>query len=115
MEEPMTLLCEVCHGESGGEFRGVASIPGAPMSIAWCSECLKRDTAPAFVFEHDFIFVAGGNLDNLVEWAKQRETWADGRYMGFEEYVQRISPEDMQKAFDRYADALEAAQADDLD
>jgi hypothetical protein len=91
----VAVMCEICNGESGGIDIGVASIPGVPMSIMWCDECLKRDCAPSFVFEHDFIFVAEGNLDALNEWSKQRETWADGRYASFTEYVQRITPDEV--------------------
>ena len=90
------MTCEICHGESGGAYAGVASIPGVPVSISWCTECLKRDTAPAFVFEHDFIFVAGGDLTQLHPWALERETWADGKYMKFTEYVKRFTPEYVQ-------------------
>jgi len=86
-------VCEVCGGQSGGKYVGVAAIPGVPMSITWCDECLHRDTAPAFIFEHDFIHVAGGNLEHLAEWARDRETWADGRYIKFDEFVKRITPE----------------------
>lgn len=85
--------CDLCHGESGGRYVGVACVPGAPVSIAWCSECLSRDCAPAWIFEHDFIHVAGGDLEALGEWARQRETWADGHYVTFDEFVKRITPE----------------------
>jgi len=105
--------CDVCNGESGGSFVGVASVPGAPVSIAWCSECLKRDTAPSWVFDHDFIYVAGGNLENLVEWARCRETWADGRYISFDEYVQRITPEQVAKGLADYEAAMQALPNDD--
>ena len=91
------MSCEICDNESGGYDVGVAAIPGVPISIMWCSECIKRDCAPTFVFEHDFIFVAGGNLKALNDWAKQRETWADGRYVGFIEFVQRITPEEVER------------------
>ena len=96
------MPCEVCHNKSGGTDVGVASIPGVPMSIMWCSECLKRDCAPSFVFDHDFVFVAEGNLEALNEWAKTRETWADGRYMSFLEYVGRIPPEEVQRQLKEY-------------
>lgn len=102
-------ICDVCLGESGGTFVGVAAVPGAPVSIAWCSECLQRDTAPSWVFDHDFIYVAGGDLDNLVEWARQRRTWADGRYMSFEEYVKRWTPELVAQALVDYEAAMRAA------
>ena len=86
---------------------GVASIPGVPMSITWCSECFKRDSAPSFVFDHDFIFIAEGDLGRLNEWAKQRETWADGRYMSFTEYVQRITPAEVQRKLLEYEQVLD--------
>lgn len=85
--------CEVCNGESGGRYVGVACIPGVPMSIAWCSECLARDCAPAWVFDHDFVHVAGGDMDVLDDWVRSRRTWANGRYVTFDEYVKRIQPE----------------------
>lgn len=96
------LACGVCNGESGGVFRGVACIPGAPMSIAWCSECLKRNVAPTFIFEHDFIFVAEGDIEKLNGWARIRETWCDGAYISFDEYVKRITPEQVKEALDQY-------------
>lgn len=92
---PENVACGVCHGESGGNFIGVASVPGVPMSIAWCSECLKRDCAPEEVFSHDFIYVARGDVTVLNEWARSRETWVDGRYVTFDEYVRRISLEEV--------------------
>jgi hypothetical protein len=76
-------MCEICNNESGGIDVGVASIPGVPCSIEWCSECLKQNAAPVWVFEHDFIFVAEGNLENLAPWARERVTWCDGKYVPF--------------------------------
>lgn len=90
-------MCEVCNNESGGRDVGVAAVPGVPMSISWCDKCLEALAFPAFVFDHDFIFVAEGDLANLDGWAKNRVTWADGKYMGFLEYVKRITPEQVQK------------------
>lgn len=82
------------------------------MSIMWCDECLKRDCAPTFVFEHDFIYVANGDLAQLNEWARSRETWADGRYMGFDEYVQRITPEQVQREWSDYLEAVQGEAKD---
>lgn len=95
-------MCDICGNESGGKDVGVAAIPGAPVSIMWCDECLKRDCAPTFVFEHDFIYVAYGDLANLNDWALSRWTWADGRYMQFREYVERIKPEDVERGIEEY-------------
>jgi hypothetical protein len=96
--------CEVCGGQSGGRHVGVACVPGAPVSIAWCSECIKRDSAPAFIFEHDFIFIAQGDLSQLNEWARGRVTWYDKKYISFDEFVQTIS-------IDRVREELAAYEA----
>lgn len=95
-------MCEVCHGETKSEEVGVAAIPGVPCSISWCQSCLNHDAFPSWVFEYDFIFVAQGDLNNLNEWARQRVCWADGKYIGFEEYVKRISPERVKKEQESY-------------
>lgn len=100
--------CDICNNESGGTFVGVAAVPGAPVSVAWCSECLKRDCAPSFVFDHDWLYVAGGDPEVLNEWAMQRVTWAEGRYMAFTEYVKRFTPEDVAKAVAEYEAAMRA-------
>lgn len=97
------LVCDVCRGESNTDIAGVAAIPGAPISIAWCVTCLRRRNAvPTFILEHDYVYVAGGDLSRLAEWAVERETWADGRYMTFKEYVKRFSPEDVQRMITEY-------------
>jgi hypothetical protein len=98
-------MCDCCHGESGGREVGVAAIPGVPMSIQWCSECLKHDAFPAFVFDHDFIFVALGSLENLNDWAKERVCWFQGKYIGFLDYVKHITPEQVEKELLEAADA----------
>ena len=98
-------MCDVCNNESGGKEVGVACIPGVPCSISWCDNCLRNDVFPSWVFDHDFIFVAEGKLENLNEWGRNRVTWADGKYIGFEEYVKRISPEQVEKELKEYARA----------
>ena len=106
--EGAEMTCEVCNGESGGTFVGVAAVPGIPMSIGWCSECLRRDSAPSYVFKHDFIFVAEGDVTKLHPCARSRQTWADGGYITFDEYVKRITPEMVQADLDKYAEHLTA-------
>jgi len=103
--------CGVCGGQSGGAHVGVAAIPGVPMSIAWCRECLERESAPAFVFEHDWVFVANGDPDALNDWAKLRVTWADGHYVPFLEYVKGI---DVAAVWKHYEEALKEAEDDHI-
>jgi len=105
--------CDICGGESGGRYVGVASVPGAPVSIAWCSECLARDCAPTWIFDHDFVHVAGGKLEALNKWARERETWADGRYVTFDEYVRRITPEMVAKELAEFDEAMSRPAPDD--
>ena len=66
--------------------------------------------SPTFVFDHDFIFVADGDVERLHPWARQRWTWADGRYMQFDEYVKRITPEMIRRAYELAG----GEQSDDL-
>jgi hypothetical protein len=90
MGEPS--VCDVCNGESGGKQVGVACIPGVPMSIMWCSECLKHNCAPKWILEFDYS-MSDGDLRNLQEWASERETWLDGKYITLRELV-AITPAD---------------------
>lgn len=105
------LVCEVCQGATGAPVLGVASVPGAPVSIAWCQACVTAGAVPSWIFDHDWIFVADGHLEALAEWARERVTWADGRYMPFEEYVTRWTPEKVAAEQARYA-ALQRAAAE---
>jgi hypothetical protein len=44
--------CQVCGDESESEFVGVAAVPGAPLSVGWCKNCLDNHAIPRFVAEH---------------------------------------------------------------
>lgn len=44
MAEQQLDLCGCCHQQK--PIVGVACIPGVPMSIAWCSDCLQADVIP---------------------------------------------------------------------
>jgi hypothetical protein len=98
--------CDVCKGKSGGTYAGVASVPGAPVSIAWCNLCIGRDAIPDWIADHDFIFVAQGDLARLSEWARARTVWADDRYMSFEDYVKRITPQMVEEQWQQWERAI---------
>jgi hypothetical protein len=68
---------------------------------------------PPFVFDHDFVFVAEGNLDALAEWALERSTWIEGRYMPFREYIKRWTPEKVAEELANYERALLSVSAED--
>lgn len=98
-------MCDVCHNESCTEDIGVACIPGVPMSIMWGNKCLNNPlgiVVPSHTIEYHFIFGGMGNVENLADWCKELYTWADGKYMKFDEYVKRISMEQVQKELDDY-------------
>jgi hypothetical protein len=45
-------ICDVCHGESrDSRYVGVAAVPSAPVSVAWCRNCLYVGAIPRFVAE----------------------------------------------------------------
>lgn len=60
--------CQCCRREPA---IGVASIPGVPMSIAWCPTCLRAGVLPI-----DILAVTaaecGGDYEDMAEW------WLDG-------------------------------------
>jgi hypothetical protein len=50
---PPPNICDVCHGESkGAVYVGVAAVPAAPMSVAWCQNCLHVNAIPRHVAEY---------------------------------------------------------------
>ena len=95
--------CDVCDGASGGAFVGVGSIPGAPVSIAWCDRCIAQEAVPSWIFDHDIVFVADGDLTRLAEWARQRVTWVEGAYVSMADYAVRYwTPEKIAAEQARY-------------
>jgi hypothetical protein len=44
--------CDVCMGQSpDSQYVGVAAVPAAPVSVAWCQNCLRNNAIPLFVVE----------------------------------------------------------------
>lgn len=42
-------MCDICDKD---EMVGVAAVPGVPVSLAWCSECLSRHCQPLFCVDY---------------------------------------------------------------
>jgi hypothetical protein len=42
------MRCDLCGSP---DFVGVASVPGFPVSLAWCKHCLERGAMPLFTAE----------------------------------------------------------------
>lgn len=78
-------VCDVCGGLSGGEHVGVAAIPGVPMSISWCRECLNHSATPEWNVRTEFAFVGG----EFASWFLEQELWAysEGRYRSVREWI----------------------------
>lgn len=108
-------MCDVCNGESGGSFVGVAALSTGPCSIAFCDRCLRIGAEPAWALDYLFIHVAGGDIDKLHPSTHNALlTWVDGKYETFEDYVARITPEMVKKELEEY-DRIVAGSADSSD
>lgn len=60
------MACDVC-GEH--EEVGVASVPGVPMSVAYCTECLRANAHPYGIMVINTALIDG--YDNASEWWQQ--------------------------------------------
>lgn len=60
------LVCEVCNKN---EALGVAAVPGVPMSVAYCKECLEANSHPMYVLVANTACVGG--LEHANEAWKQ--------------------------------------------
>src|SRR3990172_345239 len=69
--------CECCLQKR--ELIGVASIPGLPMSIAWCEECLTTDCLPYWVVVFQFHNLCNSNDDKPKMPQLCHFTWKDGK------------------------------------
>ena len=58
----MVEICECCRVFKSID---VASIPGVPMSIAWCLDCLRFGAVPHWVAEYWI-----EECEELAEWAQ---------------------------------------------
>lgn len=96
MSETKTLKqggCDVCGYQSGGREVGVAAVPGAPVSLMWCDNCLREQAIPRFVVEVWLFqeFWEGTPMpceppeQTLASWALEQKVWMDDGYMTIRE------------------------------
>lgn len=57
------MKCDTCEER---ESIGVAAIPGMPMSVAWCQECLQSGAIPWWAAVGNTAIIGG--LVNAAEW-----------------------------------------------
>jgi len=63
-------VCEVCEGSSGAELVGVAAVPGVPVSITWCRDCIDNNAVPAWIANGMYIQLDGQDFADW--WLEQR-------------------------------------------
>ena len=85
------MECDVCGKD---EAVGVASLPFAPMSVAFCVPCLKAKAFPLWSM-HGSIELAGGP-DGCADWFKELKSYHDGDYIGWDRIVELIEVPDGQ-------------------
>lgn len=56
-------ICECCAKKK--PLVGVAGIPGLPMSITWCGDCLNAQVIPYWACIH-FLAMTNGDLTGLI-------------------------------------------------
>jgi hypothetical protein len=90
--------CDICDREP---MVGVAAVPGFPVSLAWCRECLVNSVLPMFCVEAT---VCDGELTikesfdkwdiksvdqmGLAYWFLESSTWHDGKYVNIKEFLE---------------------------
>jgi hypothetical protein len=60
------LICEVCNKN---EAVGVAGVPGVPISVAYCRECLEANAHPWGIVIANTVCVGG--LEHAADWWKE--------------------------------------------
>lgn len=78
-DEYPNMTCDVCRGESGGAFVGVACSTLGALSIAFCDRCLGNHAEPAGMLSA-LISEAGG-IENMAPWVHDLTAWHDGAYV----------------------------------
>ena len=79
--------CDTCGKET---LVGVASLPFAAMSVAFCRDCLVHNAFPLWAI-HANVEMIGG-YEHVADWFKQLCSYHDGRYITAEEVVALYKP-----------------------
>jgi hypothetical protein len=61
------MACDVC---GVNPQIGVAAIPGVPMSVAYCEECLRANAHPYGIMVINTAMISGG-LEEAAEWWRE--------------------------------------------
>lgn len=88
----MALLqgkCDVCGQD---KLVGVASLPFAAMSVAFCRDCLKNKAFPLWAL-HANAEMCGG-YENCADWFKELASYYKGEYIDGDTVMALYNPED---------------------
>lgn len=81
------LKCDVCNDR--GAF-GVAALPGIPVSVAWCPECIQSGAIPYWALVANTAMIGG--MEHAADWWKETVdltlTWLNKDREDFEREVQ---------------------------
>jgi hypothetical protein len=83
-------MCDVCDDESNSYDVGAACVPGHPLTIMWCRECLDRFAVPAWILEYELANLCDYNLAGISPIGRRRSTWYHHRYMTADEYFRIV-------------------------
>lgn len=76
--------CDVCQRD---REVGVASLPFAPMSVAFCRECLEHNAYPLWALHAQYEMVGGPK--NAADWFKGLSSFVDGQYIDGKDVLSR--------------------------
>lgn len=96
----ITGKCDTCNKDDG-EI-GVASLPFAPMSVAFCRDCLKQGAYPLWAL-HIGIEMCGGS-DEVADWFKLMNSFHNGKYISGKEVMALYAQVTSDRASDNSTD-----------
>jgi hypothetical protein len=100
------LNCDVCGTH---EAKGVASVPGVPISVAYCQECLNANAHPWGILVVNTSLI--GHLSQSAEWWQEmvRDTCAHlGRSIEEFNLAVEVEVREFDKEYERYVEQEES-------
>jgi hypothetical protein len=83
LPDPTPARCDVCNGESGGTYVGVACSALGAVSFAHCDRCATADAESVGMLRG--VVEDAGGLHNLMHWVGSLTTWYNGTYVRLED------------------------------
>lgn len=93
--------CEVCNRDNGPVQVACSAV--GPASFAYCSECAHRNAEPLPCFSYLYDDV-GNEGEGLADYVKTLQTYANGGYLTWDEYVAKRKDGKLTPLRDRFKD-----------